>query len=251
MKLDDSDAIRDLPLFAGISDAGFQQLTQAAFLQRFPAQVTLINEGESADFLHIVLDGLVEMFASHGDRETVLTIVRPITTFILAAVVTDQVYLKSARTLTQSRILMLPVGPVRAVFDDEPAFARAVVFELGLRYRDEVRELKNQKLRPGTERLAAWLLGQATEEGLLPLERTGEDRDAQGADSTETSFLLPFEKRVLASRLGMTPENLSRAFASLANFGVVTSGRGVTLNDPAALRRLARPHHLIDGWVEN
>jgi CRP/FNR family transcriptional regulator, transcriptional activator FtrB len=251
MKLDDSDAIRDLPLFAGISDAGFQQLTQAAFLQRFPAQVTLINEGESADFLHIVLDGLVEMFASHGDRETVLTIVRPITTFILAAVVTDQVYLKSARTLTQSRILMLPVGPVRAVFDDEPAFARAVVFELGLRYRDEVRELKNQKLRPGTERLAAWLLGQATEEGLLPLERTGEDRDARGADSTETSFLLPFEKRVLASRLGMTPENLSRAFASLANFGVVTSGRGVTLNDPAALRRLARPHHLIDGWVEN
>jgi CRP/FNR family transcriptional regulator, transcriptional activator FtrB len=250
MKHDDSHAIRDLPLFAGISDAGFQHLTQAAFLQRFPAQVTLINEGDSADFLHIVLDGLVEMFARHGDRETVLTIVKPITTFILAAVVTDQVYLKSARTLTQSRILMLPAGPVRAVFDDEPAFARAVVFELGLRYRDEVRELKNQKLRPGTERLAAWLLGQATAEGLLPLERAGQGNEAYGSVASETTFLLPFEKRVLASRLGMTPENLSRAFATLAGYGVATSGRSITLNDHAALRRLARPHHLIDGWVD-
>ncbi|HSP26296.1 MAG TPA: helix-turn-helix domain-containing protein [Saliniramus sp.] len=249
MKFDDSHAIRGLPLFAGISDAGFQHLTQAAFLQRFPAQVTLINEGESADFLHIVLDGLVEMFAAHGDRETVLTIVEPIATFILAAVVTDQVYLKSARTLTQSRILMLPADPVRAVFDDEPAFARAVVFELGLRYREEVRELKNQKLRTGTERLAAWLLGQATEEGLLPPEKTDEDKSARGADGKEASFDIPFEKRVLASRLGMTPENLSRAFASLASYGVVTSGRSVTLNDTAALQRLARPHRLIDDWV--
>jgi CRP/FNR family transcriptional regulator, transcriptional activator FtrB len=232
MRSDDSHAIRDLPLFAGISDAGFQKLTQVAFLQRFPAQVTLINEGEAADFLHIVLDGLVEMFASHGDRETVLTIVKPISTFILAAVVTDQVYLKSARTLTQSRILMLPVAPVRAVFDDEPAFARAVVFELGLRYREEVRELKNQKLRSGAERLAAWLLGQSAAE------------DA-------TSFAIPFEKRVLASLLGMTPENLSRAFATLATYGVTTSGRNVTLKDTPGLRSLARPQHLIDGWIDH
>jgi CRP/FNR family transcriptional regulator, transcriptional activator FtrB len=231
MRSDDSHAIRDLPLFAGISDAGFQHLTQPAFLQRFPAQVTLINEGESADFLHIVLDGLVEMFASHGERETVLTIVKPISTFILAAVVTDQVYLKSARTLTQSRILMLPTAPVRAVFDDEPAFARAVVFELGLRYREEVRELKNQKLRSGAERLAAWLLGLSAAEGA-------------------TSFAIPFEKRVLASLLGMTPENLSRAFATLSTYGVTTSGRNVALSDIPGLQSLARPQHLIDGWID-
>jgi CRP/FNR family transcriptional activator FtrB len=232
MKSDDSQTIRDLPLFAGISDSGFEHLTQAAFLQRFPAQVTLINEGEQADFLHVVVDGLVEMFGSHGDRETVLTIVKPVTTFILAAVVTDQVYLKSARTLTPSRILMLPAGPVRKVFDDEPAFARAVVLELGLRYREEVRELKNQKLRTGAERLAAWLL-------------------CQSAAEKAVAFTIAFEKRVLASLLGMTPENLSRAFGTLASYGVTTSGRSIVLDDIPALQKLARPQHLIDGWFED
>lgn len=227
----DSHALRELPLFAGISDAGFQHLTQAAFLQRFPPQITLINEGERADFLHIVLDGLVEMFAGHRDRETVLTIVKPVSTFVLAAVVTDQVYLKSARTLTQSQILMLPAGPVRRVFDDEPAFARAVVFELGLRYREQVRELKNQKLRTGAERLAAWLL-------------------CQNASEEAVSFTIAFEKRVLASLLGMTPENLSRAFGTLSSYGVTTSGRSVVLDDVPALKAFARPQHLIDGWFE-
>ncbi len=231
MRNAEASALRELPLFAGISDAGFDRLTQGAFLQRFPAQVTLIDEGHSADFLHVVLEGLVEMFARHGERETVLTIVKPVSTFILAAVVTDQVYLKSARTLTSSRILMLPADSVRSVFDDEPAFARAIVFELGMRYREHVRELKNQKLRPGAERLAAWLLGMAAAEGAA-------------------EFTLPFEKRVLASRLGMTPENLSRAFATLAHYGVETAGRGIALQDLPGLRRLARPHHLMDDWVE-
>ena len=35
----------------------------AAFLQRFPQGVSLIQEGELPDFLHIVVEGSVELFA--------------------------------------------------------------------------------------------------------------------------------------------------------------------------------------------
>ncbi|MCC5978496.1 MAG: helix-turn-helix domain-containing protein [Salinarimonas sp.] len=230
MRSDDLDLLRELPLFQGISDAGFRELTQAAFLQRFPAQVTLINEGEHPDFLHVVLEGLVEMFARDRQRETVLTIVQPVSTFILAAVITDEIYLKSARTLVASRILMLPAASVRKVFAEEPAFARAIVGELGFRYREVVRELKNQKLRSGAERLAAWLLGQR--------------EIADGA----REITIPFEKRVLASLLGMTPENLSRAFATLAAYDVTTSGRRIVIGDPAALWKLVQPSQFIDEW---
>ena len=230
MRSEDLDLLRELPLFQGISDAGFRELTQAAFLQRFPAQVTLINEGEHADFLHVVLEGLVEMFARDRQRESVLTIVQPVSTFILAAVITDEIYLKSARTLVASRILMLPAASVRKVFAEEPSFARAIVGELGFRYREVVRELKNQKLRTGAERLAAWLLGQSHAAGGV------------------RELTLPFEKRVLASLLGMTPENLSRAFATLAAYGVTSSGKRVRLDDPDALANLSRPSHFIDEW---
>jgi CRP/FNR family transcriptional activator FtrB len=53
--------------------------------------------------------------------------------------------------------------------------------------------------------------------------------------------MLPYDKRLLASRLGMTPEHLSRAFASLRRHGVNTGhGRIVILNNPAALTAFAR-----------
>jgi CRP/FNR family transcriptional activator FtrB len=51
---------------------------------------------------------------------------------------------------------------------------------------------------------------------------------------------------VLASLLGMTPENLSRGFASLASLGVEVDGPTVVLQDPAALAALASPDGAID-----
>ena len=47
----------------------------------------------------------------------------------------------------------------------------------------------------------------------------------------------------------MTPENLSRAFASLSSQGVVVHGPEVTLTRPEALERLARPTPLIDNHM--
>ena len=51
---------------------------------------------------------------------------------------------------------------------------------------------------------------------------------------------IPYGKRVLASHLGMAPENLSRNLASLAPLGVAVRGRHVSLNDRAALAQFAR-----------
>jgi CRP/FNR family transcriptional activator FtrB len=158
MRSGDSELIRALPLFQEMDDAHFEELIKAAFLQRFPDHVVLIREGEFPDFLHVVVEGSVELFAANRNRETTIGALRPVTTFILAAVVQDQVYLKSARTLAPSRILMIPAEAVRAIFSRDAGFARAIVRELAIRYRGIVRTLKNQKLRTGVERLANWIL---------------------------------------------------------------------------------------------
>jgi len=138
--------IRALPLFCEMSEANFATLVGAAFLQRFPLHTTLINEGDLPDFLHIVVEGSVEMFSAHNGHETTIEIMRPVTTFVLAAVIRDAVYLKSARTLTPAQILMIPAQTVRDVFDRDASFARAIVNELAERYRAVVRSLKNEKL---------------------------------------------------------------------------------------------------------
>ena len=58
----------------------------------------------------------MELFAAWDKRETTIDILRPVTTFILAAVIRDEVHLKSARTLTPARVLMIPAEAVRDVF---------------------------------------------------------------------------------------------------------------------------------------
>ena len=49
---------------------------------------------------------------------------------------------------------------------------------------------------------------------------------------------MAFDKRTLASRLGMTPENLSRNFALLTKYGVKSSGREIVIEDSSALETL-------------
>jgi CRP/FNR family transcriptional regulator, transcriptional activator FtrB len=229
MRLSDFDLVRELPLFRDMEPGHFDALVDAALLQKFPPHVTLIREGELPDFLHVIVDGSVELFAEADGRETTIEIIRPVATFILAAVIRDEVYLKSARTLTPAQILMIPAAAVRAAFGRDAAFARAIVSELALRYRDMVRALKDQKLRTGAERLANWIL---------------ETDRVQGGNGR---VVLPHDKRTLASRLGMTPENLSRSLASLAAYGVAGSGREIVISDRDALQRWAKPNPLIDG----
>jgi CRP/FNR family transcriptional activator FtrB len=223
----DMDAIRNLPLFRDCTEETFEALIKISFLQRFPQGVLLISENDPADFLHVVLEGLVEMFGSSGGRETTLSFVRPVNTFILAAVLKDQVYLQSARTLARSRILMIPAQPVRQAMQKDQAFMLSVVGELATGYRRVVKELKNQKLRTSSERLANWLL-------------------AHGRLSGDGIVRLGMEKRVLASRLGMTPENLSRAFSSLRDIGVRVEGTVIHLDSLEALADFAQPNPLID-----
>ena len=148
MRRSDWKLIRALPLFCDMSEANFEELVRAAFLQRFPQHTTLINEGDLPDFLHIVVEGSVEMFCTHNGHETTIDIMRPVTTFILAAVIRDEVYLKSARTLAPAQILMIPAQAVRDVFERDAAFARATVNELALRYRASCARLRTKNYAP-------------------------------------------------------------------------------------------------------
>ena len=228
MRSEEFPAIRQLPLFSDMSEDNFGALLQAAYLQTFPPQVQLITEGDSADFLHVVVEGTIEMFASANGRETTLQLVRPYSTFILAAVLKDAVYLMSARTLEKSRVLMIPSENVRSVFETDAAFARSIVVELASCFRTVVKEQKNQKLRTGVERLANQLLRLHGEQG------------GQG------TLTLPCDKRTLAALLGMTPENLSRAFSTLKPYGVEVNGGEIRLTKPQDLELLAKPAPLID-----
>lgn len=222
MKQAELSDIRRLPLFRSMNEANFLSVTRAAYDQTFPAQVNLIDEGGSADFLHIVIEGAVEIYSGWAGRETTMAVVRPVSTFILAACIKDAPYLMSARTLEKSRVILLPSVDLRAMFRLDTEFAMATTIELADCYRSVVRHTKDLKLRNARERLAAYIIQEARGGG-------------NGA-----SFILPVEKRLLASLLGITPESLSRTMKALADCGVKVDGQRIIITNRAALEALAQ-----------
>lgn len=222
--------VRGHPLFKNISDVSFEALARGAYVQNFPPHTELISEGEAPDFLHIVLSGSVELFSSWESRETTMATVWPVSAFILAATIRDRPYLMSGRTLGKTRIMLVPSQDVRAVFESDSEFAKAIVAELANFYRASIKNTKNLKLRTSKERLANYL---------IKCSRRQENCLA---------FELQYEKRRLASYLGMTPENLSRSFNALKPFGVQVEGQKVRLEDLEKLIAFAKPTDLIDGY---
>lgn len=229
MHPEDRTEIRHLPLFRNMLQANFTALMQAAYAQRFPAGVELIKQGDRADFLHLVVEGSVELFGHSQGRSTTMAVVQPVSTFILAACVRDLPYLMSARTLEPSRILLVPASDIRGAFRRDPEFAASIIGELAGAFRLMARHAKNLKLRTSRERIAGYLLKQSQLAG---------DADR---------FVLQVEKRLVASYLGMTPENLSRTLKNLEADGVMLRGKTVTIMDRAALMAACPPDILIDG----
>ena len=64
--------LQALPLFSGMTAQSLEGLLDAALLQQFPSGVTLIREGEPADFLHVLVDGLVEIYTEQAGGDCVV-----------------------------------------------------------------------------------------------------------------------------------------------------------------------------------
>jgi CRP/FNR family transcriptional activator FtrB len=211
-----------------MAEEALADLLGSALLQQFPTGVVLVHEGQHPDFLHVLIDGLVEIFTEQNEEEWGIALISPVATFILAAVVSDQPYLNSARTLAGSNILLIPAQRVRDIFDRDVTFARLVARELAFAYRSSIKKLKGYVARSSVERLANWILAEANK------------------NAAAEAIVIPFDRGTLASHIGTTRENLSRNLAHLTEHGIRIRGREIVIDRKKLLEAFARPQRFID-----
>jgi CRP/FNR family transcriptional activator FtrB len=222
----DADRMRSVELFRGVSDAHFHTLLKAASLQHVERRTILFHEGDRPTVLYTLIEGSVELFSEHHQRRCTLGVIRSTKPCVLTSIVHDRNPM-SARTLERSLLLLVPAEVIHDLIETDLGFASAATHELADDCHEVVADLKNHRIRTAIERLAHWML------------RSDESAGSSG------SFVIPYDKRTLASYLGMAPENLSRKLSALAPQGVVVRGRHVALNNRPALAakagiRLAR-----------
>lgn len=225
----DAELLAKLPFLDGLDPSLQHSLLSHAEVRSYPKGRILFEEGGSPDCLFVLMRGMVELFTGKGKKDIVVLILWPNDVFMPAAALYDEPYLLSGRTLAPSSALLMNARHVREQVSNCPELAERVTRVMAGQFRMAVRHIKDLKLRNGPERLGAFLYRLATE--------TGKNGYAD----------LPVAKAILASRLGLSAESLSRGLQTLSEHGLTVRGSRVIITDRERLSKFCGPDPLIDG----
>jgi len=208
-------------LLSSMSETSARSVIDAASLLTLPARHMLFTEAGAAEYLYYVLSGHVRLFRTSRDgREADIRICSTGETFNDCMIFEMGNHRYSAQTTECCLLARLELSRIRAMLEADPTVARAMIETLSKNNLKVMDCVANDRLQTAPQRVAHYLVTQApTENGAYSLR-------------------LPFQKSVLAGKLGLAPEALSRAFSTLKSRGVSVRGRIIHVDDPAALNRL-------------
>jgi CRP/FNR family transcriptional regulator, dissimilatory nitrate respiration regulator len=211
--------LRRSTLFRGFSDAALAAMMSGCTPRTAHRGTTLFLQGEPADRFYLVFEGWIKLFrTTAAGAVSVIHVVAPGETFAEAALFGSALYPVTAEAATDCRLLAITRRAFTRTLENEPSAVMATLASLSLRLRSQVQEIEQRQVQSTAQRVGAFLLR------LCP---PGEDH---------ATFDLPFEKGLLARRLGMKPETFSRALSKLKGTGVHTAGPTVSVTNIDQLR---------------
>lgn len=222
--------LQALPLFSRVEPDQLGTLARRTRGRRLGRGEVLFRQGDPATSFFVVIDGVVKLAVLGVDgAEKVVEVIQPGESFGEAVMLLDQPFPVTATALAATRLLAVPAEAVDALLDRDPTFARRMLAGLAVRLHGMVRDVEAYALRSGRQRVVSYLVEHAR-----PVGDAGE--------SGPHTILLGTSKQVVASRLSLAPESLSRVLRELTRAGVLTvSGRRITVPDLNELRRWSFP----------
>jgi CRP-like cAMP-binding protein len=222
-KLDIPQILSRLPLFQKLAPEQVAALETACRERRLAKGEMLFHKGDPAKGFFVVVFGQIKLaFPSSQGNEKVVQILGPQESFGEAVMFMDRTYPVFAEGLTDSLLLHIGSAPVFALLETDPLFARRMLAGLSTRLHSLVQDVETYSLRSSAQRVVGYLLQQC------PTRESGE---------ASFDISLPTSKQVIASRLNLTPETLSRIFHDLSTNGLINvSGKQITINDVSRLR---------------
>jgi CRP-like cAMP-binding protein len=217
----DNEIIAATPLFRGLSSEMSETLVGRAIPRVYEKGSMLFHQGEPASAFFIILDGWVKLYRTTADGlEVVLHVFKRGEAFAEAAMFLGGRYPASAETVAPSRLLKIDGEAFRLRIRDRPELAMSMLASASYQLKMLVEQIEQIKVRSAPQRIADFLIRIApTREGAAVVE-------------------LPFEKSLLANRLGMKPESFSRALSRLRSYGVTVDREVVRIDDVGRLLTL-------------
>ena len=209
-------------LFANLDDEQLSRVAQHAARVRLAEGESLFEQGDPADRFYLVIRGQIKLFRlSPAGNEKVIEIVTPGSTFAEALMFLERPrYPVGAQALTAAEVISIDAHDFATMLKGSVETCFLLLGDMSQRLRGLVREIDELSLHSATCRVAAYLVQQAPE--------------------GSQTFDLTIAKQVLASRLSVKPETLSRIIKNLSDAGIISVlGSRITIHDWQALQQAA------------
>lgn len=215
-------ALKEHYLFAGLDDADFEALMQRAAVIRVEKGAVLFHRGDKADYFYFIDSGQVELniIAPTGQKK-VLEVVGPDRTFAEAvAFMGGHKYPVTCEALSDAVLVRIPNKDyVDLIYTNQDACMR-LLSDISRHLHGLVREIERLTVQNAGARLVSYLLEHVVD-----------------ANDDEATIRLELPRHVIASRLSITPETLSRLLRGLVDERVITiEDRVIFVHDLSRLR---------------
>ena len=223
-KLDSPQILSRLPLFQELAPEQIAALESACRERRLAKGEMLFQKGDLPKGFFVVVFGQIKLaFPSSQGNEKVVQILGPRQSFGEAVMFLDRPCPVFAEGLVDSLLLHIGSAPVFELLERDPSFARRMLAGLSMRLHSLVEDVETYSLRSSAQRVVGYLLQHCPQQ--------------EGPCEGSFEISLPTSKQVIASRLNLTPETLSRIFHDLSANGLISvSGKQITINDVKRLR---------------
>jgi len=200
--------LQEILFFADLPVALLHELAAATREKHFEKDELIILKGDPPTGIYAVLSGVIKLACqSSSGEERVIDLLGSGEVFGESAVLLGNPSPFMAAALSPARLLHIDAEAVLMLSARSAQFAKRMIVKLSGNLYARVRDLEEFRLHPPLTRLANYLASQ-------PSQPT---RDAQ-----VIHFRAP--KHVIASRLGMTPEALSRCLREQSESGAIAVG---------------------------
>jgi len=218
----DLEIVRRISVFRGVKPLVFERLTAPAVAITFKSGDTIFRQGDPAVSFFIVVDGWIKLsHITESGKAAVIYVFTKGESIAEAVAFTGQSYPAVGEAVSDARVVRIPADHIIKCIRDTPDIAFAMIASTSLHLHRLLEQVTQLKVQSAVQRVADFLVS------LCPAERNS------------CTIALPYEKVLIAGRLGITPESLSRAFAKLKNAGIEVHDFQVIVRDIEALRRVA------------
>lgn len=209
-------ALQAQPLFRVCTDAFMSRLAGQASLSSPGKGHVLIVHEEPATRFFIITGGWIKLYRETLDgTQAVVDILTTGHIFGETALFEDNVYPYSAEAVEESEIISLPLNLIKSEIEENPKFAMAMLSHMAHHRRKQDQELEHRILQNAPQRIGCFLLRLIN----------------QPAVNGAITIHLPYDKTLVAARLGMQPETFSRALAKLkAATGIEVHGASIKMD---------------------